>query len=174
MTRFSLFLILCALTGLAGCENAEGDLKSAIQPQQTKTSAPERDDDGTCWITLTTPAVIESVTHQKQVKSAKQNKEGGDPTPAEFTTVTEQKIVQERQESRVEVPCDDALTPEFVASVQRALAARGLYSGAVTGKMDAATRGAIGVFQQDLGIMTDTLTIDGARKLGLIAVEQEG
>lgn len=66
------------------------------------------------------------------------------------------------------VPCPDALTPEFWASVQRALAVRGLHTGPVTGLPDAATAEAVRRFQAPLGLDSAVLSLDGARHLGLV------
>ena len=71
-----------------------------------------------------------------------------------------------------ETPCPDVLTPEFIASLQRALAARDYFVAPVTGEMDKAPRAAIASYQADLGLKRDTLSVDAARRLGLIAVER--
>lgn len=74
--------------------------------------------------------------------------------------------------TRFEIPCADDLPADFTASLQRALSARALYSGAITGKMDANTRAAVRRYQQPDGIDSGTLSLAAARKLGLIAVER--
>jgi hypothetical protein len=66
------------------------------------------------------------------------------------------------------VPCPDRLTPDLWASVQRALAARGLYSGPITGTPDAATGEAVRRFQAPLGLDSPVLSLDAARLLGLV------
>lgn len=65
------------------------------------------------------------------------------------------------------VPCPAALTPEFWASVQRALGVRGLYAGPITGVPDAATAEAVRRWQAPLGLDSPVLSLDGARHLGL-------
>jgi peptidoglycan hydrolase-like protein with peptidoglycan-binding domain len=75
------------------------------------------------------------------------------------------------------VVCPTDLRSEFVASVQRALAARGQYAGPVTGQMSAATREAIQRYQQQSGLGGPTpgvLTVRAAQSLGLWAVELSG
>lgn len=67
------------------------------------------------------------------------------------------------------VPCPAAATPAFWASVQRALAVRGLYAGPVTGEPDAATGEAVRRWQAPLGLDSPILSMDGARYLGLMA-----
>lgn len=68
-------------------------------------------------------------------------------------------------------PCPDEMTPELVSSLQRALAARDLHAGAITGRMDAATRKAVRRLQQPLGLDSDRLSLAAARHLGLLPVD---
>ena len=71
---------------------------------------------------------------------------------------------------RVRVPCAEVMTPEFIASLQRALQARGLYRGAVTGTMDTATQDAVRRYQRALGLDLPVLTLASAQSLGLVPV----
>lgn len=71
----------------------------------------------------------------------------------------------------VETPCDTNLTPDFQASLQRALQARGLYAGPITGQMDAGTEAAIRAFQAPLGLDSPILSLAAAERLGLVAVK---
>lgn len=68
------------------------------------------------------------------------------------------------------VPCPEVMTPEFLASLQRALQARGFFRGAVTGAMDAPTQQAVRAYQQSLGIDLPILTLAAAQSLGLLPV----
>ncbi|MEM9910202.1 MAG: peptidoglycan-binding protein [Pseudomonadota bacterium] len=72
-----------------------------------------------------------------------------------------------------ETPCPDVLTPDFIAALQRALAARGYFANAVSSQMDAPTRAAIATYQADSGLLSDTLSLETARRLGLVAVERD-
>ena len=54
--------------------------------------------------------------------------------------------------------------------LQRALTVRGHYTGPVTGKMDRPTRQAILGFQRRNGLESQQLSLDSARRLGLISV----
>lgn len=65
-------------------------------------------------------------------------------------------------------PCPGATTPEFWASLQRALSVRGLYTGPVTGQPDGATGEAVRRYQAPLGLDSPVLSLDAARQLGLI------
>jgi peptidoglycan hydrolase-like protein with peptidoglycan-binding domain len=79
--------------------------------------------------------------------------------------------VKERSVTWFETPCAAGQTPDFVASVQRALAARGLYRGPAHGEMDARTRAAIRRFQTPEGLDSGILSLAAARKLGLVPVK---
>lgn len=68
-----------------------------------------------------------------------------------------------------EIPCPDQMTPDFVASLQRALAVRGHYSGPVTGQVNSATRDAVRAYQRENGLDSDVLSLAAAKRLGLIA-----
>lgn len=129
---------------------------------------------GTCFARATTPAVIETVTEQVMVQPANVLSDGTVQSPAAFRTVTRQRILRERREVEFETPCADVQTPEFLASVQRALLARGYYRGQITGVMDRRTADAVQRFQagQD-DVNTATLTLRTARTLGLVALPRD-
>lgn len=124
-----------------------------------------------CWGKQTTPAIIETVTHQVMLQPAEVLADGTVTRPAMFKTETRQDIVRPRRETWYETPCENDLTPEFVASVQRALAARDLYRGAITGELDRATRAAVRRYQKPQGLDSSLLSLAAARKLGLIAIK---
>lgn len=71
-------------------------------------------------------------------------------------------------ETWFEVPCPQDIDDAFIASLQRALAARGLHAGDITGEMDAATRAAVRRYQLPMGLSSDILSIAAARRLGLV------
>ncbi|MEO0866065.1 MAG: peptidoglycan-binding domain-containing protein, partial [Pseudomonadota bacterium] len=90
--------------------------------------------------------------------------------PPIYKTEAQQVVTRPRRENWFEVPCAGLMTPDFIASLQRALEARGLYRGPVTGEMDARTSAAVRRFQKAEGFDNPTLTLAAARQLGLIAV----
>ena len=129
---------------------------------------------GTCFARDTTPAIIETVTEQVMVQPAIVRSDGSVEAPAAFRTVTRQRILRERREVEFETPCNDVLTPQFVASVQRALLARGYFRGAITGTIDPRTTSAIERFQvAQNDVHTSTLTLRTARTLGLVALPRD-
>ena len=164
MMPFRLSCLALALA-LAACQPAPpGPDRPSLGAEAPPGAAP-----GTCWGKKDTPAVSETVTEQVQLSPAETDATGRVLRPATYATVTRQAILRERVTTWYETPCPDVQTPEFIASVQRALAARGLYTGQITARFDARTRAAIARYQAPLGLDSDTLSLDSARRLGLVA-----
>lgn len=128
---------------------------------------------GSCWGKTVTPAVIQTVSKQVQIKPAKVNPDGTIGAPPKYRTTQTQEIVSPRTDNWFETPCADVLTAQFNASLQRALQARGFYAGAVNGEMDSATRAAVRAFQRVEGLDSSVLSLEAARRLGLIAVPRQ-
>lgn len=126
---------------------------------------------GSCWGRDVTPAVIETVTERVLLQPAELASDGKVSAPAIYKTETRQQITKERGEIWFETPCPEALTPDFVATLQRALAARGFYRDALTSEMDRPTRRAIRDYQRGEGLDSTILSLAAARKLGLVAVD---
>ncbi len=162
LTAAALFLAACT----SGLDPTPGHETILIT---TPGEGPPDAREGACYGKDVTPAVVEVVTEQVLVQEAKFAEDGGVIQPAVYTTTTRQTIVEERKEFFFEVPCPDVLTPDFIASLQRALKARRLYRGPLSGVMDERTRRAIRKFQKPSGLNSDILTMDTALKLGLIA-----
>ncbi len=173
MKPVRIVLSALALAGLAACAGPAADLGALGEPEVTRQvqEAPPGAPPGTCWGKHVSPAVIETVTEQVMLQPAEIHADGTVTRPAIYKTETVQRIVRERRETWFETPCDSALTPEFLASLQRALAVRGLYHGPVTGRMDARTRAAVRRYQKPQGLDSGILSLAAARKLGLAAVE---
>jgi len=168
-----IVLSALALAGLVACTGTGPDLGALGEPEVTRRvqEAPPGAAPGTCWGKHVTPAVIETVTEQVMLQPAEIHVDGTVTRPAVYKTETVQRIVRERRETWFETPCDTELTPEFLASLQRALAVRGLYNGPVTGRMDARTRAAVRRYQKPQGLDSGILSLAAARKLGLVAVD---
>jgi len=167
-----------ALAGalLLGCTGPSGvpAMLEIAPPEPEIFRGPEGPPDAapdSCWSRDVTPAVVETVTDQIMLQPAEIASDGRVLAPAVFKTETRQQILREREEVWFQTPCPEERTPEFIASVQRALAARGVYRGPVTGTEDAATRRAIRRFQAEQGLDSAVLSIAAARQLGLIAVD---
>lgn len=127
---------------------------------------------GSCWGKSIRPAVIETVQQQILVQPAELMADGSVLTPAIYRTETQQRIVTPRRETWFETPCPEDLTPEFIASVQRALKVRGAYRGPINGQMDARTRAGIRRYQSANGLDSGLLSSETGRQLGLISAER--
>ncbi|THD75663.1 peptidoglycan-binding protein [Thalassobius vesicularis] len=171
MIRFPVPALL-ALFGVAACNASLPMPELSPEPEVTRSyeEAPPGARPGSCWGKHTTPALIETVTEQIMLQPAQVRTDGTVEQPAIYKTETHQRITRERRDTWFETPCPEAQTPDFVASVQRALAARGHYHGRITGEMDSATRAAVRRYQKPQGLDSGILSTAAARKLGLIAV----
>ncbi|MEG3662689.1 peptidoglycan-binding domain-containing protein [Celeribacter halophilus] len=135
--------------------------------------APPGADPESCFSRHVTPAIIETVTEQVLVQPPQIDASGTVSYPAVYRTETRQEIVRERKELWFETLCREDWTPEFIASVQRALAVRGYYHGTAHGRMDHATRRAIRTYQLEQGVDSEVLSLAAARQLGLKEVPRE-
>jgi len=123
-----------------------------------------------CWAEEIRPAIIETVTEQIQTSPERRDPASGVVLqPARYSTVTRQQIVSERAPIWFRTPCPAQLTADFIASLQRALQARGHFKGQVSATVDAATRRALRSYQAPRGLPSGTLSLAAARELGLIA-----
>lgn len=163
-------LPLCGLLVLAACDAPQTVARDQQGPNGPPPQA-EQMEDGTCRAREVTPAVYEHVMGEVQVVQAEIAEDGTVIRPPIYRKAPVPRVVQERGEISFEAPCPDQVTPEFIASVQRALAARSYFSGNVTGQLDAPTTAAIRKYQSERGLQSAQLSLETARALGLIAVE---
>ena len=138
---------------------------------QIHSTPPPGSPPGACWGQEASPAVVETVTEQILLQPAQVRSDGTVEVPGVYKTETRQRIVKERRELWFRTPCPDEMTEEFVASLQRSLSARGLYSGQINGRMDRLTRRAVRGYQAPLGLDSGILSLAAARKLGLAVVD---
>jgi len=162
---------VCGL--LAGCGSSLPLPSITPEPEVTRQveTAPPGANPNSCWGKHVVPAIYETVTEQIMLQPAEILADGSVIEPAIYKTEVHQAVVRERKETWFETPCSDSLTVEFVETLQRALKARGVYYGALSGEMDARTRAAIRKYQKPQGLDSGILSLAAARKLGLIAVE---
>lgn len=145
---------------------ATSDLTSEVQFRQPSAK------DGRCWHETVQPAIFETVTVQALVTPAVVDASGRLLEPAVFRTETRQSEVRPRQTGWFRIPCAGELAGDgmaFTASLQRALKARGLFGGEISGQSDAATRAAVLAFQRRFGLESDVLSFAAARMLGLVS-----
>ncbi len=165
---FRLALVVCLVVG--GCVAAPPvmtDLSVALLPAADDT--PPSTPPGACWERAVTPAVIETVTEQVLATPERRGPDGVVTEPATFRTETRQSIVAERRAVWFETPCPPVMDGEFLATLQRALKARGIYTDPLTGVLDAPTRAAIRAWQRPRGLDSDVLALASARALGIVA-----
>jgi len=160
----ALFLAGCGLNGLPDVARL-----NEAEPATTSTSRPPDADPNACYGQDSTPAVIETVTEQVMLQPAQVSTDGQVTYPAIYKTETRQVIIQERREQWFETPCYPDMTPDFVATLQRALNARGHYQGPINGEMTPRTRRAIRAYQKQQGLDSAILSKAAARQLGLVS-----
>ena len=164
---FALALVLGGCGG--GKVAAPGQALLSREVVRIKGDGPPPSPDGECWASSVTPAVIETVTEQVVVAEEVRDETGAVVTPAAFQTQTHQRMVQDREVVWFRAPCPADQTVQFIASLQRALKARGLYLAPVTGVMGAETAEAVRRFQAERGLDSPILSLAAARELGLSA-----
>lgn len=174
--RAGLFLI--AALALASCatpgtETTRADLGDDVVITDF-TLGPPGARPGACYGKDATPAVIEQITERILVSPPEIGPEGNVITPATYEEKVSHEVVKGREEIFFETPCPPRWTPDFIASVQRALSARGVYLGRVTGTLDDSTRQAIRTFQLRNGLNSSILSIESARDLGLVEIDLQG
>ncbi len=162
-------LLASACTGPKVDRPARADL--SIEAVHIKGDGPPKGPEGACWDKDTTPAVIETVTEQVIVSPEVRDAAGQITAPATFRSETAQHMVQDRQEVWFRAPCPEQMDVAFLASLQRALKARGLFGAAISGSYDAATAEAVRRFQAERGLDSPRLSLAAAKELGLIAVD---
>ena len=176
MMRHACLALFGAAIGLTACQQtvvpeAPGRADLSIELVRLSKPGPPKGPEGACWASDVTPMVIETVTEQVLVSDVRLDNEGRTIAPAVYQSVTRQKIVQEREEIWFRSPCPQEMTVEFIASLQRALKARGLYLLPLSGQMDQPTRAALRRFQSERGLESDRLSLSAARELGLVTSE---
>ena len=156
MTRPYVFCAIIVL-GLAGCGAVSAPRSEALADlgaQVVRGGRPIGANDAL-------PAVIETVTDQI-AEDASVDRDAG------YRIETQQNIVKPREEIWFRTPCPDALTPEVIRTLQRALAARGLFMGEPSGSIDTVTRTAIRAYQGPRGLNSDRISLAAAQELGVV------
>jgi peptidoglycan hydrolase-like protein with peptidoglycan-binding domain len=102
----------------------------------------------------------------------KRNTAGQLVSPAQYETTRTQTITKTRSVTKIDAVCPEDMTPEFIASLQQAFQARGLFSSTITGSIDTSTRSAILNFQTVRGVASATVMNATAQELGLVVIDQ--
>lgn len=167
----SVLIALCGVLAACAPQGADVSRQPDLSDIGSATERPVSDDPNACFGAEIVPAIIETVTERKMIQPGQVSIDGKVYYPAVYKNQVEQRVIRERTEVWFETPCPASLTPDFIASVQRALAARDHYRGPINGEFTLRTRRAIRAFQQDQGLDSDKLSLETARILGLIAYD---
>lgn len=176
--RHAIPLAALAALALAACQPLapvdSGPPPEAGQIRVYQDTRPDGHSADQCWGQQPLPARYELVSAPVKVVEAQYTADGTLLHPPIYRNLTQKKQVGPDRALWFETPCPATVTPDFVASLQRALRARGLYSGPDSGTLDARTRYAVREFQSPLGLDSETLSLDAARLLGLAAYGAPG
>lgn len=162
--------LIFALAALSACGDPQTVSRDDRHPDGLRPLS-KHTQDGTCRASDLRPAIYEHVMGEVQVVQAEIAEDGTVVRPPIYRKAPVPRLVRERGEITFEAPCPEQMTVEFIASVQRALAARGYFSGNVSGALDAPTTAAIRTYQSERGLNSAQLSLETARALGLVAVE---
>ena len=166
---------LAAAMGLAACTPAAPPVAPPVTAPAFQAAIRHdepRPAEGECWHRMGRPALFETVTEEILVAPEQRDATGAVVKPALYRTETRQTELRARQQIWFRIPCRADVDSEavFVASLQRALKARGLFGGEVTGLMDDATETAVLRYQSANGLESGVLSLAAAQALGLVAV----
>ena len=89
------------------------------------------------------------------------------PVPEETKTMTERIKVADARLEWKQVLCDTNVSPETIASVQRALASAGFDPGPIDGLLGRRTLRAVHAYQLEMGLSSGGLTLDTLVSLGV-------
>lgn len=153
----SAVLVLLAACGPQVPVSAPRELDLAAEAIRGEASRPPPGPAEACWGRDTIPAVIETETVTRQV------------SPDTYRSESRQRMLRDTETVWVRTPCYDQLTPDTIATLQRALRARGYYLGALDGALTPETMTAMRRFQAEHGLDTKILSLRAAQMLGLVA-----
>ncbi|MEO8241126.1 MAG: peptidoglycan-binding domain-containing protein [bacterium] len=165
---------LAVMAGLAACDSpipvaAPSGIDLSTEAVHVKGNGPPPGPEGTCWAHDRIPAVFETETEQSLVSAEVLDADGAVVSPATYRSVAKLRMVHDNDDIWFKAPCPDLITVDFLATLQRALKARGYYTLPLTGEMDAATTEAVRTYQADHGLDSPELSLAAARQLGLSA-----
>lgn len=166
-------ITLSACGGPGGYGDGRGDAVAVPDFASARIDPPPGVRPDGCWVRDVVPAEVQTATRQVELSPALRDASGQVIRPARYHTETAQVILRERQKVLFEVPCPEMLTPELITTLQRALNARGLYRGPLTGVMDVPTHLAVRRYQSGTGLPSGLLSIQSARALGLLATPRD-
>lgn len=114
---------------------------------------------------ITVPAHYHNITKSVEATPASVEREA---IPAKYKTVKKTVEAAPARTVWTSVLCDVNTTQDVVVRLQRALQSAGHYGGPIDGVIGGQTRRAIASYQSAAGVKSDILTIESAKKLGVI------
>jgi hypothetical protein len=169
------WVIVMAVLALGGCGAgrvagpSDTDLTAALI--RLEGAGPPDGPAEACWDTEVLPTIIETVTEQVLEEPEVRGPDGAVVTPAVVSSESRQEIVQEPGQVWFRVPCAAEVDVEFIATLQRALKARGFYLLPLTGVYDPPTAEAVRRYQATRGFDSPRLTLAAAQDLGIVAAD---
>lgn len=166
-------LPLLAALSLAACDAQIVSLNRFLPAEETGPIGPPDAVPGACYSQPDGATEIAPIRTRVLVKPARVNADGVILDPPVYRTDTSTDTLEHDAVEWFETPCPPVFTPEFIASLQRAMKARDYYRGPITSVMDDQTQSAIRRIQKEAGLNSAVLSLETARKLGLIVVPTE-
>lgn len=166
---YTLPLLACLISGCANpieewAKQQGGSITSR------KAAGPPNADPNSCYGRESAPAEINAREELIVVQPAEVTAGGSVEKPPLVKVETVDSEASQTEELWFEIPCEiDAEKPVFIASLQRALAARGLYDGPVNGLYDQNTQKAVRAYQAPQGLDSGILSLVAAQQMGLVA-----
>ena len=157
MKQLLIIGTLC-ITGLCACNTTAVDEIARRSSDQ-------------CYFEKITPAEISTQVKTRLVQPEKHNTAGQLVLPEQYETIRTQTITKPRSVTKIDAVCPEDLTPKFIASLQRAFQAHGVFFSTITGAMDTPTRRAILNFQTARGVESATVMKATAQELGLVVFD---
>ena len=143
----TLVLLSIPFLGLSGCMDATMQMRGQTTLLPRNTSGPEAAPEGSCWAKHITPAVIETMTSQKQLARPVDHAGNLGHPAASYQTETRYVMLNNRYERWFETLCPDLMDTLLVTALQRALQDHDLYQGKIDGLVGPATKAAVHRFQ---------------------------
>ena len=126
-----------------------------------------------CRAKVTQPAIYETATEKKLIAPAKFSPSGRQIAPPTYQNQIIYRVVRERAVKWFDTPCKDEMNADLIGDLQRALAARGYFSGKLTAMMDHDTKAALRRYQAENGLDSAILASQTVMDFGLLPVPRD-
>ena len=126
-----------------------------------------------CRAKVSQPAIYETTTKKNLIAPAKFSPSGRQIAPPTYQNQIIHRVVRERAVKWFDTPCEDEINADLIAGLQRALAARGYFSGKLTAIMDHDTEAALRRYQAEKGLDSAILASQTVMDFGLLPVPRD-